>query len=232
MEPTDLINYANAIKRIESSGNYGALGPATRNGDRAYGAYQVMGNNIPDWTKQHYGQALTPQQFCRTRTPKTLCSRPVRRLRSEARQPARRGVHVVLGPPLAGNNSNDGSIAVPEYVRRFNAALGNGGGALNAINAAAGAPKAAVRTFVRGGAHRCGPQGCRCSDRRRSVPGRRPRAAQQGARYRATLANVGAAIAGISSPAQGANLRAIASGISEKAKARTTSATRWAATAS
>lgn len=56
--------YAQAIKNIESSGgNYSALGPITRSGDRAYGAYQVMGNNVGPWTQKHLGQAMTPQQF-------------------------------------------------------------------------------------------------------------------------------------------------------------------------
>jgi hypothetical protein len=54
-----------AIKDIESSGgNYGALGKIIpKTGDRAYGAYQVMGDNVPSWSKQWYGQSLNPQQF-------------------------------------------------------------------------------------------------------------------------------------------------------------------------
>ncbi|MET3611785.1 hypothetical protein ABID16_000090 [Rhizobium aquaticum] len=56
--------YRQAIKNIESSGgNYGALGPVTASGDRAYGAYQVMGSNIPSWTKNALGKAMTPSQF-------------------------------------------------------------------------------------------------------------------------------------------------------------------------
>ncbi|MER9901599.1 phage tail length tape measure family protein [Mesorhizobium sp. M0130] len=56
--------YASAIRSIESagSGGYSALGPWT-NGDRAYGAYQVMGNNIPSWSKDALGKSLTPDQF-------------------------------------------------------------------------------------------------------------------------------------------------------------------------
>lgn len=56
-------SYADAISGIESGGRYGLLGPVTKSGDRAYGKYQVMGNNIPQWTAQYYGQPLTPQQF-------------------------------------------------------------------------------------------------------------------------------------------------------------------------
>ncbi|WP_287302113.1 phage tail length tape measure family protein [Mesorhizobium sp.] len=56
--------YASAIRSIESagSGGYSALGPWTR-GDRAYGAYQVMGNNIPSWSQDALGKSLTPSQF-------------------------------------------------------------------------------------------------------------------------------------------------------------------------
>lgn len=54
---------ANAISSIESGGNYNAIGPVTASGDRAYGRYQVMGNNIPSWTKEALGMSLTPQQF-------------------------------------------------------------------------------------------------------------------------------------------------------------------------
>ncbi|MDH0908036.1 phage tail length tape measure family protein [Rhizobium pusense] len=61
--PGSISAYAKAIQSIESGGNYSALGPLTASGDRAYGAYQVMGANIPSWTKQALGQSLTPQQF-------------------------------------------------------------------------------------------------------------------------------------------------------------------------
>lgn len=61
--PGSMSAYAKAIQSIESGGNYSALGPITRTGDRAYGAYQVMGANIPSWTKQALGQSLTPEQF-------------------------------------------------------------------------------------------------------------------------------------------------------------------------
>lgn len=56
--------YRKAIQSIESSGgNYSLLGPVTKSGDRAYGAYQVMGNNIPEWTQRHLGRAYTPAEF-------------------------------------------------------------------------------------------------------------------------------------------------------------------------
>ena len=53
----------NSVAKLESSGNYSALGPATKSGDRAYGMYQVMGSNIPSWTKEVLGYSMTPEQF-------------------------------------------------------------------------------------------------------------------------------------------------------------------------
>jgi len=51
-----------AIAEQESGGRYNAVGVEVR-GDRAYGKYQVMGNNVPSWTRTYYGRSLTPQQF-------------------------------------------------------------------------------------------------------------------------------------------------------------------------
>jgi len=58
-------DWQSAIASIESagSGNYGAVGPLTKKGNRAYGRYQVMDFNIPSWTKKYFGQELTPEQF-------------------------------------------------------------------------------------------------------------------------------------------------------------------------
>jgi len=55
-----------AIRTIESGsakGNYQAVGKETRRGDRAYGAYQMMGANIPGWTRKYLGKTMTPHQF-------------------------------------------------------------------------------------------------------------------------------------------------------------------------
>jgi len=58
--------YARAIAGIETPGSknpYGELGPVVKSGDRAYGKYQVMGENVPVWTKEILGKEMTPQQF-------------------------------------------------------------------------------------------------------------------------------------------------------------------------
>src|SRR5208282_5677941 len=54
------------VAHLESGGQanpYLALGPMTRTGDRAYGKYQVMGANIPQWSSQVLGRTETPLQF-------------------------------------------------------------------------------------------------------------------------------------------------------------------------
>lgn len=70
--PTDVYNNVpmaqikQGFSRVESGspeGNYAALGPTLKSGDRAYGKYQVMGANIPSWTKQALGRSMTPEEF-------------------------------------------------------------------------------------------------------------------------------------------------------------------------
>lgn len=54
-----------AIAGIESGGNkdpYSLRGALTK-GDRALGKYQVMGRNVPEWTRAALGQPMTPQAF-------------------------------------------------------------------------------------------------------------------------------------------------------------------------
>ena len=55
--------FADAISSVESGGNYKAVGPATRTGDRALGKYQVMASNVGPWSKEVLGQEITPQEF-------------------------------------------------------------------------------------------------------------------------------------------------------------------------
>lgn len=69
-EMSDLQRAKASLAKIESGGSkdpYRALGPIVGKGsyagDRAYGKYQVMGKNIPEWTKQALGKAMTPSEF-------------------------------------------------------------------------------------------------------------------------------------------------------------------------
>jgi len=56
-------DYGRAISSIESGGNYKAIGPPTKTGDRALGKYQVMGNNVGPWSEEVLGRRVTPQEF-------------------------------------------------------------------------------------------------------------------------------------------------------------------------
>jgi hypothetical protein len=58
----DLEDARARISRVESGGNYKALGPMVGK-DRAYGKYQVMGANIPSWTKEALGKSLTADEY-------------------------------------------------------------------------------------------------------------------------------------------------------------------------
>jgi hypothetical protein len=56
-------DYGGAIANIESGGRYDLLGPVTKTGDRAYGKYQMMGANIPQWSQAALGRSVSPQEF-------------------------------------------------------------------------------------------------------------------------------------------------------------------------
>lgn len=55
---------ANAIAGIESGGRYDAVGPvANKQGNRAYGKYQVLDTNIAPWTQEVLGRPMSPEEF-------------------------------------------------------------------------------------------------------------------------------------------------------------------------
>lgn len=58
---------ASAIGQFESGGNYKAKGPTVTSGmykgDNAYGKYQIMGKNIPQWSKEALGRSITLKEF-------------------------------------------------------------------------------------------------------------------------------------------------------------------------
>ncbi len=122
-----MADYANAIKQIESSGRYHIMGPATKSGDRAYGAYQVMGENIPSWTKAATGQSLTPQQFLASPEAQDAVfqyhfGNAVKKYGS----PEDAASVWFSGRPMAsaGNAADITGTTVPQYVQNFRNALG------------------------------------------------------------------------------------------------------------
>ncbi|MFN3319932.1 MAG: phage tail length tape measure family protein [Allorhizobium sp.] len=135
--PGSMSAYAAAIRKIESSGNYQALGPVTSSGDRAYGAYQVMGANIPSWTKGALGQSLSPQQFLSSSSAQDAVFNKYFGQSLAKYGNANDAASVwFTGRPLAqgGNASDILGTTGKAYVDKFNTALGqvtNTAGAAN-----------------------------------------------------------------------------------------------------
>jgi hypothetical protein len=121
-------NYANAIAGIESGGKYDLLGPTTGSGDRAYGKYQVMGNNIPDWTKAALGVSMTPEQFLQN--PKAQDAVFQHRFGSYVQKYGPTGAAKAWFAGEGGMNNPDASdqlgTTVSSYARRFNLGAGIG----------------------------------------------------------------------------------------------------------
>lgn len=120
-------SYREAIKAIESSGNYSALGPVTKSGDRAYGAYQVMGANIGPWTEKHVGRRMTPQEFLADKAAQdAVFDAEFGSYVSRYGNPQDAASMWFSGRPLSqAGNSSDGMTTVPEYVRRFSEQIAN-----------------------------------------------------------------------------------------------------------
>lgn len=117
---------ASAIKSIESSGNYSALGPVLASGDRAYGAYQIMGANIPSWTKQALGYSMTPDQFLNSSSAQDSVFAKIFGGYMSKYGPSGAAQAWFGGPGSIGKNVSDVlGTSSSEYVDKFNAALGS-----------------------------------------------------------------------------------------------------------
>jgi hypothetical protein len=118
---------AKAISSVESGGKYSALGPVTASGDRAYGKYQVMGANIPSWTKDATGQELTPRQFLANPSAQdTVFAHRFGQYVQQTGNPQDAASMWFTGKPLAqGAGAKDQlGTSGQAYVDKFNAALG------------------------------------------------------------------------------------------------------------
>jgi len=123
-QPADLSKLISAIGQYESGGNYKALGPVIPSGayegDRAYGKYQVMGKNIPSWTKQALGYSMTPQQFLAdTDAQDKVAEHFIGANLDKYGTPEDVAAVWLSGRPLAGNNASDlaTGVTVPQYVK-------------------------------------------------------------------------------------------------------------------
>src|SRR5665213_4293527 len=117
--PVDLSRAQEAIASIESGGNYSNLGPITRTGDRAYGKYQTMGANIPTWTQQVLGKAMTPEQFLANPQAQDAVFNAVFGGYANQYGPAGAAAMWFTGRPAPSPNVNDNHTTAGSYVSQF-----------------------------------------------------------------------------------------------------------------
>ena len=123
----DASPYSAAIAGIESGGTknpYILTGPATKSGDRAYGKYQVMGANIPQWTQEALGKPMTPDEYLAN--PDAQESVFKHKFGEYAKKYGPEGAAKAWFAGEHGMNNPNAKdsfgTTVSEYARRFNAA--------------------------------------------------------------------------------------------------------------
>ncbi len=132
-DTTQAQSWRNAIAAVESrgSGNYAARGPVMPSGsyagDRAYGRYQIMGRNIPAWSKQYLDREMSIDEFMASPDVQdelfdAVFGAAVRKYGN----PQDAASVWFTGRPLSeGGSRSDGFITGNEYVNRFTNALDN-----------------------------------------------------------------------------------------------------------
>ncbi|PBC23468.1 MULTISPECIES: phage tail length tape measure family protein [unclassified Mesorhizobium] len=131
--------YAAAIRSIESagSGSYSALGPMLKNGNQALGAYQVMKSNLPSWSKETFGEVMSPKDFLSNPGAQdAVFEKQFGKYLSKYGNPQDAASAWFTGGPLStGANAKDvlgtsGSV----YVDKFNAAVAKASDSLSGLD--------------------------------------------------------------------------------------------------
>lgn len=109
-----------AVAEVESGGRYDAVGPQTKNGDRAYGRYQVMGRNIGPWTQEYLGTRMTIDEFLADHLAQDKLAGMIFTQRIGQYQNTHDPIAMWFsGQPFAGNIAKDVTgTTVPQYVAR------------------------------------------------------------------------------------------------------------------
>lgn len=148
---------------------YGAIGPKTSKGDNAYGKYQVLGSNIPAWTKEVLGTPLTPHQFLASHEAQDAVYQQkfgqlAQKYGPEGAARAWYGGEGNVNNPNARDLANPNAPTVGQYGKTFAANLPQGGQALGfsgqpatAAPAPVGSPSA-MALALRGGSELQPPQ--------------------------------------------------------------------------
>ncbi len=126
-------SYRDAIASIESagSGDYAALGPVldsgSYKGDRAYGRYQIMGGNIPSWSKEALGREVSVEEFMADPNiqDQIFDFKFGQSVKKYGNPQDAASVWFTGRPASQGANASDQlGTTGSEYVSKFNAALG------------------------------------------------------------------------------------------------------------
>ena len=112
----------NAIRFMESSGNYG-----TNTGNGALGAYQVMARNLPSWSREAFGREVSAKEFlANPQLQDQLFDHKFGQYFQKYGNLQDAASAWFTGRPLAGGGAgaSDGNITGQQYVARFNKNLG------------------------------------------------------------------------------------------------------------
>lgn len=124
-----------AIASIEQGPEgYASIGPETtyKDGtkDKPYGRYQVMGKNIPQWTKEALGREMTPEEFVKDQKAQdAVFNHRFGSYLEKYGNPQDAASAWFSGRPLskAGNDKDVLGTSVPGYVAKFNEKFGTSG---------------------------------------------------------------------------------------------------------
>lgn len=122
---------------------YAAKGPYI-NGDRAYGKYQIMGNNIPYWGKKYLGKNITISQYMASPDLQEQLARAV--LTSYYNKYGAEGAAAMWfsGSPNPNSNASDGHWTVKQYVAHMKSAAAGYKGGSSATTTAGGNPSPTI----------------------------------------------------------------------------------------
>ena len=120
----DIDRYARSTSIQESGspqGDYRAVGPPTKKGERALGRYQVLTSNIPSWTEKYFGQRLTPTEFLNNPTAQDAVYRGKFGELAQKYGPEGAARAWFAGEGGMNNpNASDGYTTVRAYADKFN----------------------------------------------------------------------------------------------------------------
>jgi len=105
-----------------SKNPYASISIKSKNGDRAYGKYQIMGNNIPAWSREALGYPVTIEQFiANPEIQEKVAAHHINKHLAAGYSPEDTASIWFSGRPLkkAGNAKDAYGTTVPVYVDRF-----------------------------------------------------------------------------------------------------------------